>query len=164
MTKQSNEDYFWDVLYEQMGERVSKYINEHRDVTNVTYPKNAPLSEYMKIDADLQNGRVYRDQVSFSAYPDDYTDNLDEVAVEGRIQFQSKHQAFFGGMAEEVREDYKSEVLTNPTWMEVCLCANDMINCTGDNHHIFLEAIHKTGQFTLDDKSFVLIYDFSMGS
>lgn len=160
------EEHFWDDggTYEKIGERVTAYIKEHRDVTDVSYPKDASIDAYMKIDRDLQDGKVYRNMVSFSAYPRVYTDNLDEVAVEGRIQFRTKHQSFFGGMAEEVRKDYESEILTNPTWMEVALCANDMINCTGDNHHVFLEAIHKTGQFTLDDKSFVLIYDFSMGS
>ena len=158
------EDHFWEVLYEQMSDRISEHIAEHRDVTNVTYDKHASLDDYMKTDSDLQNGKVYRDQVSFSAYSYDWHDNLDEVAVEGRIQLQTKYQDFFGGMSADVREDYKSEILTNPTWLDLCLCANDMIHVTGDNHHIFLEAVHKTGQFTLDDKSFVLIYDFSMGS
>lgn len=158
------EDHFWDVLNEQMCDRVSAHIEKHRDVTTVTYDKHASLDDYMKTDRELANGGVYRDQVSFSAYADEWYDNLDEVAVKGRIQIRTKHEDFFGGMAMEVRKDYESEILTDPTWLDLCLCANDMINCTGDNHHIFLEAVHKTGSFTLDDKSFVLLYDFSMGS
>ena len=158
------EDHFWDVLNEQMSNRVSAHIAANRDVTTVTYDKQASLDDYMRIDRDLSNGKVYRDQVSFSAYADDWSDNLDEVAIEGRVMMKTKHQSFFGGMSEAVRQDYESEVLENPTWLDLCLCANDMINCTGDNHHVFLEAVHKTGQFTLDDKSFVLVYDFSMGS
>jgi len=164
MTEDQAEEHFWDVLNEHMSDRVSAHIAKHRDVTTVSYDRHASLDDYMETDRKLSNKKVYRDQVSFSAYAEDWSDNLDEVAVEGRIQIQSEHHSFFGGMAEEVREDYKSEILTNPTWLDLCLCANDMIHCTGDNHHIFLEAVHKTGSFTLDDKSFILIYDFSMGS
>lgn len=158
------EEYFWDTLHAQMDIRVSVHIAEHRDVTIVKYDRNASLDEYMQQDRDLANGKVYRDQVAFSSYADDWSDNLDEVAIKGRIQFQTEYQDFFGGMSTEVREDYKSEILEDPTWLDLCLCANDMINITGDNHHIFLEAVHQTGSFTLDDKSFILIYDFSMGS
>jgi len=147
-----------------MSERVSEHISKHRDVTIVKYDALDSLDDYMRKDRELSDGKVYRDQVSFSAYANDWSDNLDEVVVEGRIKIVTKHQSFFGCMSEEVREDYKSEILTNPTWLDLCLCANDMINCTGDNHHIFLEDVHRTGSFTLDDKSFILLYDFSMGS
>ena len=158
------EEYFWDTLYEQMGDQVSVHIAKFRDVQTIEYLKTDSLDDYMEKDREIANAGIYRDQVSFSAYPEDYTNNLEEVAIEGRVQFKSDHQSFFGGMAEEFRKDYESEILENPTWLDLCLCCNDMINCTGDNHHIFLEGVHKTGSFTLDDKSFILIYDFSTGS
>lgn len=164
MTLDEREDHFWDELNNQMSERVSAHIAKHRDVTIVKYDALDSLDDYRRKDRKLSNGKVYRDQVSFSAYADDWSDNLDEVAVEGRIKIKTKHDDFFGGMAVESRQNYESEILENPTWLDLCLCANDMINCTGDNHHIFLEAVYKTGSFTLDDKSFILLYDFSMGS
>jgi hypothetical protein len=163
---EDQEDKFWadGGIYEQMRDRVSEYIKEHRNVTDVKFDIKLGFDEIAKKETDLQNAGVYRDFVSFSAYPDDYTDNLDEVAVKGRVQFRQPYQAFFGGMAVEARADYKSEILEDPTWLEVALCANDAINITGDNHHIFLEGIYQSEQWTLDDKSFVLIYKFSMGS
>ena len=143
----SNEDLFWaeDGIHEQIGCQITDYLYKNRDVCD-----------------------GYYNHVIFSAYPCDgdnaYTNNLLEVAIEGRIMFKTLHQDFFGGMAIAERNDYVSKVLENPTWLDLCLCANDMINCTGDTHHIFLEDVYKTGSFTLDDKSFILIYDFSMGS
>jgi len=156
-TKQTNieiaEGKFWDTnngVHMQIDEQVSAHIAANRP-----WQQNIGQTEY-------------RDHVSFSAWPVDgknaYTNNLDEVAVEDRIKIVTKHQSFFGGMAPENRKDYESNIMKNPTWLDLCLCANDMINCTGDNHHIFLEGVHKTGSFTLDDKSFILLYDFSMGS
>lgn len=159
------EDTFYDDngTYDQIMKKVSAHIAKHRTVTEYKANSYTSIDDIHKEEADLQNAGNYRDFISFSAY-EDYQNNLDEVAIEGRVMMKTEHQSFFGGMAEENRKDYESEVLENPTWLDLCLCANDMINLTGDNHHIFLEAVHKTGQFTLDDKSFVLIYDFSMGS
>ena len=147
MTSDEQEDLFWadNGIHEQIGCQITDYLYEKRDVCD-----------------------GYYNHVIFSAYPSDgdnaYTNNLLEVAIEGRIMFKTLHQDFFGGMALSERNDYFSKVLENPTWLDLCLCANDMINCTGDTHHIFLEDVYETGSFTLDDKSFILIYDFSMGS
>ena len=164
MTLDEREDHFWDVLNNQMSERVSAHIAKHRDVEAPVAYADFGLDSWHEKERQLADSGAYRDQVSFSAYADDWSDNLDEVAVEGRIMIKSPKQDFFGGMSAEHRKDYVSEILTNPTWLDLCLCANDMINCGGDNHHIFLEDVHRTGSFTLDDKSFILLYDFSMGS
>lgn len=151
----TNEEKFWadGGTCDQISNQVSEYIAEHRSPS---------LQSHHQLE--------YRDLVSFGAYPledegeNAYTNNLNEVAVEGCVQFRTGYDDFFGGKAVAERKNYESKVLENPTWLELCLLANDMINCTGDYHHIFLEGIHKTGQFTLDEKSFILLYDFSMGS
>jgi len=159
------EDAFYedDGDYHIMTDQVTAHIAKHRNVTDYKFNSAMSFDEIDKKEKEMQDTGQYRDLVAFSAY-EDYQNNLDKVAIEGRVMMKTEHQSFFGGMAEVNRKDYESEVLENPTWLDLCLCANDMINCTGDNHHVFLEAVHKTGQFTLDDKSFVLIYDFSMGS
>lgn len=163
---------FWDDggLYEQMGDRVSAYIREHRQVdAQADIPKNASWKELMEL-VNHKPGE-YRDYVSYSAYTDHYADNLDQVAVEGRVQFveevdtPSASGMVMGNVPYDTRKNYISPVMEDPTWLEVALLANDMINMTGDNHHIFLEAIYPDeDKFSLDDKSFVKIYRFSMGS
>jgi hypothetical protein len=147
------EEEFWGEggVRSQMDEQVEAHIAANRCQA--------------KLNGDLTE---YKDLVSYSAYPyqgqdDAYQNNLLDVAVEGRVKFISK-TTFEGNRPWHRRGNYESEVLENPTWLDICLCANDMINATGDHHHIFLEDVYKTGSFTLDDKSFILIYDFSMGS
>lgn len=148
----TNEDKFYETggPSDQISEQVTNHIASNRSV----FSHNDDQTEY-------------RDLVIFSAWPFSgkkaYTNNLDDVAIEGRVQFISKI-TFTGDRPWMRRADYESDILENPTWLDVCLCANDMINVTSDHHHIFLEAVHKTGSFTLDDKSFILLYDFSMGS
>ena len=138
------EDHFWEVTYEEIGDQVTAHVEKHRG-------------------PDLPREPM----VIFSAWPchdddeDSYTNNLANVAVEGRIQMISKVSDFW---RQEGSVDYTSEIVENPTWLDMCLLAYDMMMATGDHHHVFLEAVHKTGSFTLDDKSFVMIYDFSMGS
>ena len=168
MTKEeAAEEDFWgpDGVNQEMDKQVSEYIEKHRTVTAVNFRPDESQDEWDEQEWKASNNsNVYRNSVNFSAYSEDYTNNLSEIAVEGRIKIKVEKEDFFGMMEPELRKDYESEIMTNPTWIDLCLCANDMINCTGDNHHIFLEGIHKTGSFTLDDKSFVLLYEFSMGS
>ncbi len=153
MTLEQAEDKFYASggVSEQIEEQIAAHIASNRSV-------------YTHTEDQIE----YRERVLYSVYPTEgknaYTNNLDEVAVEGRIKIETKHDNFFGGMASESRRDYESEILENPIWLDICLCANDMINITGDSHHVFLEGLNKTGSFTLDDKSFILLYDFSMGS
>ena len=96
-------------------------------------------------------------EVTYSVYGDDANglpvDNLDEVAVRGRVQFVDDFGLWHSG------EPYVSPIVSNPTWLEVAVLANEMIKVTGDYHHIFLEGI--TVRHTDGD---VKIMEFSMGS
>ena len=173
----ASEDDFWEDggLFEQMGDRVSAYIKANRNVdeeTDIDFSKMS-VDEVDKLTCHKPG--QYRIYVSYSAYHSDdddiYYDNLDEVAVEGRVQFVEEVDTpnsmgmVMGNVPYDTRKNYVSPVMENPTWLEVALLANDMINCTGDNHHIFLEAIYPSdSKFTLDEKSFVKVYKFSMGS
>ena len=132
----SAEQYFWNDngTYDQIGDQVTAYIKEHRSISI-----------------------EYKDLVYFSAYGDDYENNLNDIAVEGRMVFIEEETDY--------SERYVSPVLENPTWIELCLRANDMINKTGDLHHVFLENIEINNSiFTVDEKSFVKVYRFIMGS
>ena len=51
--------------------------------------------------------------------------------------FIEKGDDFFGN-----GESYESDVYHNPTWLDVCVIANEMICRTGNFHHVYLEGIH----------------------
>lgn len=98
--------------------------------------------------------------VCYSAYKlddnDEPIDNLDEIAFHGKAILTSDADEFFGG---EKSKNYRSEVIENPTWLQVAVLANAMIRRTRDTHHCFLE-----GLSVVDKKGDVTILDFLMGS
>lgn len=98
--------------------------------------------------------------VSYSAYEtdknDEPIDNLDKVAVNGKVILIQRDSDYWG---DEKSKVYESKILENPTWLEVAICANDMIHTVRDFHHVFLEALsfyRKEGE--------VSVYKFDMGS
>lgn len=98
--------------------------------------------------------------ISYSAYEEKDNlpqDNLDEIALQGKAIFCQDADVFYGG---DQSSPFKSKVVENPTWLDVCLLANEMILTTNDRHHVFLEAIKKTRK-TIDG---IPVYKFSMGS
>ena len=105
-----------------------------------------------RVDAAFPNGLV-----DFSAFPEDENglpvDVLDEVAIHGPVIFIAEHDPFFGS-----GKDYVGGKLISPTWMEVVSAANDAVQCTGDEHHVYLEGITDTGK--LIDGCKVVSLDF----
>lgn len=96
--------------------------------------------------------------VFYSAYQSDAADlpidNLDEVAIDGKVRFHAEHDPDAG----EGRP-YTSAVVDSPTWLDVAVLANEMIKTTGDSHHQFLESI-----FIVGEKNGTKLARFSMGS
>ncbi len=84
-----------------------------------------------------------KNMVRYSAYKMDIVgvpiNNLDNIAIKGKFKFYQKCDPFFS----EKGKDYISKLVTNPTWLEVAILANDMIKITGDKHHVFLEGVRK---------------------
>ena len=85
--------------------------------------------------------------------------NGDLFEIEGRVQFVQEHDGFWGE-----GEDYISEVVENPTWLDVTFYANEMIGITGDHHHVYLEGVHKSETTIAADGKPVDVYEFGMGS
>ncbi len=72
-------------------------------------------------------------------------DNLDKVAVEGKVQFHHPKDKD----NDWVEVDWKSPVLENPTHLELTLLANEMMIVTKDHHHCVFEGtdiIHREGE------------------
>jgi hypothetical protein len=76
--------------------------------------------------------------VQFSAYSEDKNglpvNNLNEIALKGKVIVIQKYDPFWGK-----GKDYTSKIVTNPTWRDLSIIANEMIHITGDKHHIYLE-------------------------
>jgi hypothetical protein len=100
------------------------------------------------------------------AYPlaegdDDYLshcrDNLDEVAAKGKVVLIRKRSDYFGG---DQAQDYRSEVLKNPTWLQVAVCANASVPVTRDFHHLYLnDTLYRRGR-----EGKVAVYEISLDS
>jgi hypothetical protein len=89
--------------------------------------------------------------------------DVDKVAVEGKVVLVGFADDFWGG---KKSKNYHSEVLINPTWLEVAVRANEMIRVTRDTHHSFLEGLDKP-IMNMDvgvREDDVTLYEFMMGS
>ena len=98
--------------------------------------------------------------VNYSAYKTDKDripiNNLDEIAFEGKIRFREKRDPLWSS---QHGADFESQVLINPTWLDLAVVANKMIETVRDFHHVFLELIEIKGE-----EDGVTIAEFGMGS
>ena len=73
--------------------------------------------------------------------------SLDDIPFHGTFRIYNAGDDFFGnGMP------YRSKELSSPTWLELCIVADEMIKVTNDTHHIFLEDLRmkdKRGYFVM---------------
>lgn len=60
-------------------------------------------------------------------------DNLSLVPIKGKVKFVDEGEFF------DNYEPFESEVCDSPTYLEIAVIANKMIQVTKDFHHVFLE-------------------------
>jgi hypothetical protein len=119
-----------------------------------------------QVDAAVRAACGKDSVVIYSAYksgpdPDNLPiDNLKKVAVKGKVRLIGYADDFFGGSKSK---EYRSEILENPTWLQVCVCADAMIRATNDHHHAFLEGLDKLPKAKQTEPG-VTLYEFCMGS
>ena len=101
--------------------------------------------------------------VYYSAYESDPDgipiDNLDTIPVLGKVMMVEQGDEFFGS-----GKGYRSKILESPTWLDLCVAANDMIIATEDKHHIYLEGVMATPKTLFLENNEVKILRFIMGS
>lgn len=99
------------------------------------------------------------DAVIYSAYDNDINDdlpidNLDVVPFKGTYTVVGEYDEFWDGRGvgiigdpiEESRgREYRSEPITDPTWLQIAVLANESIHTTNDFHHVFLENVNRVG-------------------
>jgi len=112
-----------------------------------------------KMDAKITekiDGEVY---VFYSVYKTDEedlpVDNLDEVAFEGKVAVICNWPSILSP-----KEILVSDILRDPTWLDLTVISNYFIEKTGDYHHRFFEGYHIVGE----THSRVSLIEFHMGS
>lgn len=117
--------------------------NIFKDELDPEYTRVTNEMERMVEEACLAAGHK-KIRVIYSAYEVDWWDNpinnLKEVAVRGRVILIQPRSDFWG---DSNGKNYVSKVLTDPTWLDVCVCANRSIFKTRDRHHVFLEGLNQ---------------------
>ncbi|MCB1156206.1 MAG: hypothetical protein H7A25_12245 [Leptospiraceae bacterium] len=109
-------------------------------------------------------------------------DNLDKVAIEGKVFFYQEYNSIWDKNEEESPglepikiktgkaeieipmpiakgKTFTSPVVENPNWLTIAKLADEMIQTTGDFHHVFLEGIE-----ILEEKNSIKKARFRMGS
>ena len=117
----------------------------------------ARVIEAIEEAGDEHHGLIY------SAYEmdgDDLpVDNLDHVAIDGECRIVQKHDLLKGAWGEG-GSDFESETLNSPTWLELCVVANRMLDTLQDFHHCYLEDVAQADE----QEGAVLIWELVMGS
>ena len=112
-----------------------------------------------KVDEACKEAFHDRVYVIYSAYSFDQYDtpinNLSEVVIKGKVKFVDEGDDF--SKEESNYEPFESLVYDSPTWLELAVIANSMINKTCD--HVYLEDIH-----VVDVKDGIQIAKIIMGS
>jgi len=96
-------------IYNNIQEKVNKVINRYKQECVIIY----------RVGISNDNTIV---------------DNLDEVVVKGKVRFASSRRVFFERKEEK---DYRSRIVVNPTWLDVSVMANEMVQYTGSKYRYF---------------------------
>ena len=83
--------------------------------------------------------------VFFSAYKLDSDmvpiDKLDDVPITGRVIIKGIRDRSRG----QLSKDYESPIMESPTWLDLCVIANDQMMVTRDRVHRYLEHVEVVG-------------------
>lgn len=95
-----------------------------------------------KINKAIKASGSRKSIVIYRAYIEDTQqmpiDNLDQVAVQGKVRFASSASVYGRQLTEK---DYLSKIVVNPTWLQVAIFANEMLEKTNQRERICLEDV-----------------------
>ena len=122
MYREYDEEGYYD-LVDQMESRITSAIRGGTDKDKFVKRLKCGLLDHV---------------VQYSAYEtDDRNDmpinNLDEIPHKGTfVVVSTMHWG---------ENDYESLPVTDPTWLELAVLANESIHVTGDDHHVYFECV-----------------------
>lgn len=78
--------------------------------------------------------------------PPDYYDNLltrvkNDVVMQGNVKVIQDYNEYRDSSAFKSGGDYESDIVENPTWLDLMAIANEMIETTKDTTHINIKGI-----------------------
>jgi hypothetical protein len=123
------------VSYEERSDEISDMVDEA-----IRVPGRARKEKFVNsLKQPVENVVIY------SAYKTETTgdgdlpiNNLNDVAFIGTFTVVCK-KSDYDLWRDNLSQDYKSSPITNPTWLELAVLANDSILTTRDFHHVFFE-------------------------
>jgi hypothetical protein len=65
--------------------------------------------------------------------------NLNDIPFKGTFVVVADYESFWDVKGDG--EAYIAGPVTNPTWLELAILANEAIHVTGDEHHVFFEGV-----------------------
>ena len=131
---------------------------EYRDIVGLldrAWKKRVKEQDLFSI---IRNPMSVDMRVIYSVHNDPGQHKLNEIAVQGKCQFVADVDHFW--VSEDYPQNYLSDVIEDPSWIDVAMMANEMIHTIQDYHHVFLEGICVDSV----DSNGVQIVKFSMGS
>ena len=123
------EDEFDSEWFADAIEKAEAHGIEKNRLTEIEYANMEKQQEVLGAEIKSQGKRV---RLNWSVNGVD----LNAIAHMGRVKFE--HRVYNADYYEELKE---SPELVNPTWREVALAFNDMIEDAPDMDHVFLEGI-----------------------
>ncbi len=90
------------------------------------------------INDDNDNYIDYNIHSKYCTYT--WSESPDTIAFNGRCIIYIKADGFFA------TNGYTSSILNNPTFMDIFNFLDDIVETTGDYHHIFLECVYYVKQ------------------
>lgn len=130
------------------------FVNEcYKELTEPMENRPGEIQSKSGSDYEEEYGECY---IKFSVP----VDNLAEVAIPGRAVIVATSDEFFGGAKSR---DFQSDVLQDPTWLDLYVVGNAQIKATRDRHHSFLEGVERKGSTQVDGEE-VPTYELILGS
>ncbi len=130
------------IIYQRKINNIQRRItmtNEEIEIKNeeIMNEMNTQIKEFL---GDKTQKAVW------SAYPYNENElirnNLFDTAFVGKFKFTSDRTEFFGGPNSK---DYESPIIRNPRWIDIFGFANESLDYTLDQHHIFFEWFYDRG-------------------
>ena len=71
------------------------------------------------------------------------SDNINDIAIRGLVCITAAAEPHWGGPESQ---PFRSDLLTDPTWLDLCVVLHLQIQSTRDRQHVFLEGVSPTGE------------------
>lgn len=141
-----------------MDDAYGAKLDEMQDAIDIAIANQSGTAKEKFVEVLKRGERI--DAVIYSAYENEEDEpglpinNLDEIPFKGTFTVIGEYDSFWDGrgtgfigdpIGKTCGTEFKSELITNPTWLQLAVLANESIFTTNDFHHVFLENVNMVG-------------------